>query len=282
VKFCERHLVTGTTSGIPGGLKKAATTVSGRFSTKKARVTAAAVTGTVVLAAGTLTAVGVHAANVTDHKKQVAAQELTVRLTAEKAAADKASADKAAADQAAADQAAKAAVDKAAADKAAADAAAKAAADKAAADKAAADKAAADKAAAARAAAAAQANRDAQRTPITPSPTKAPTKAPTTSPAPVAAYGSPKAIAQSIVPAGQFGCFSTIIQRESGWNVHATNPSSGAYGLGQALPASKMASAGSDWQNNPETQIRWALSYMDGRYGSPCGALSFWNGHGWY
>ncbi len=43
-----------------------------------------------------------------------------------------------------------------------------------------------------------------------------------------------------------------------------------------------MASVGSDWQTNPVTQIKWALSYMDSRYGSPCGALSFWNGHGWY
>jgi hypothetical protein len=89
-------------------------------------------------------------------------------------------------------------------------------------------------------------------------------------------------IAQRIVPSGQFGCFSWIVSRESGWSVTATNPSSGAYGLGQALPGSKMASAGPDWQTNPATQIKWTLGYMDERYGSPCGAEGFWEGHGWY
>jgi hypothetical protein len=269
VKLCERHLVSGNTSGISDGLKKAADKLS--TTSKKARITAAAVTGTVVLA-GALTAVGVSAHNDSVHKKQAATQALNLRLASEKAASDQAAEEKAAAD-------------KAVADKAAADAAAaqKAAADKAAADKAAADKAAADKLAAQRAAAAAQVNRDAQRPPITQTPsTPVPSKSPSTSPAPAASYGSPQAIAQGIVPAGQFSCFSTIISRESGWNVHATNPSSGAYGLPQALPGSKMASAGPDWQNNPATQIKWALSYMDSRYGSPCGALSFWNGHGWY
>lgn len=95
-------------------------------------------------------------------------------------------------------------------------------------------------------------------------------------------YGSPQAIAAQIVSAGQLGCFDSIIARESGWNVHAVNPSSGAYGLPQALPGDKMASAGPDWQNNPTTQIRWALGYMNGRYGSPCGAWGFWQAHGWY
>lgn len=89
-------------------------------------------------------------------------------------------------------------------------------------------------------------------------------------------------IAQGIVPSGQFGCFDWIVTRESGWNVEARNPSSGAYGLGQALPGSKMASAGPDWETNPATQIKWTLGYMDSRYGSPCGAQSFWESHGWY
>jgi hypothetical protein len=84
------------------------------------------------------------------------------------------------------------------------------------------------------------------------------------------------------VPASQYQCFATIIQRESGWNVHASNPSSGAYGLPQALPGDKMASVSSDWQNNAVTQIKWGLNYMDGRYGSPCAAWSFWQAHGWY
>ena len=60
--------------------------------------------------------------------------------------------------------------------------------------------------------------------------------------------------------------------RESGWNVYADNPSSSAYGIPQALPGSKMASAGADWATNPVTQIRWGLGYIQDRYGSPCGA----------
>ena len=82
--------------------------------------------------------------------------------------------------------------------------------------------------------------------------------------------------------AGQFACFDNIITRESRWNVHATNPSSGAYGLPQALPGSKMASIASDWRTNPATQIIWGIEYMDKRYGSPCEAWSFWQAHSWY
>ncbi|MFP1629218.1 lytic transglycosylase domain-containing protein [Streptomyces sp. 5K101] len=91
-----------------------------------------------------------------------------------------------------------------------------------------------------------------------------------------------KAIARQMVPADQFQCFSNIVNHESSWNYRASNPSSGAYGLVQALPGSKMSSAGADWQTNPATQIKWGLSYMDGRYGSPCGAWSFWQANNWY
>ncbi|WP_418958867.1 transglycosylase SLT domain-containing protein [Streptomyces tritici] len=91
-----------------------------------------------------------------------------------------------------------------------------------------------------------------------------------------------KAMARQMVPADQFQCFSNIVDHESGWNYRATNPSSGAYGLMQALPGSKMVSAGADWRTNPATQIKWGLSYMDGRYGSPCGAWSFWQANNWY
>ena len=62
----------------------------------------------------------------------------------------------------------------------------------------------------------------------------------------------------------------------------ATNPSSGAYGIPQSLPASKMASAGADWQTNPATQIAWGLGYIQGRYGSPCGAWAHSQAHNWY
>ncbi|MEU9620036.1 MULTISPECIES: lytic transglycosylase domain-containing protein [unclassified Streptomyces] len=92
-----------------------------------------------------------------------------------------------------------------------------------------------------------------------------------------------QAMARQIVPADQFQCFSNIVNVESSWNYLATNQSTGAYGLVQALPGSKMVSAGADWQTNPATQIKWGLSYMNsGRYGSPCAAWSFWQANHWY
>ncbi|WP_327369593.1 lytic transglycosylase domain-containing protein [Streptomyces sp. NBC_01217] len=92
-----------------------------------------------------------------------------------------------------------------------------------------------------------------------------------------------QAMARQMMPADQFQCFSNIVDHESSWNYRASNPSSGAYGLVQALPGSKMASAGADWQTNPATQIKWGLSYMNSsRYGSPCAAWSFWQANGWY
>jgi hypothetical protein len=94
--------------------------------------------------------------------------------------------------------------------------------------------------------------------------------------------GSVQAIALSIVGSSQFQCFSNIVSRESGWDYTATNSASGAYGLVQALPGKKMASAGADWRTNPATQIKWGLGYMNSRYGSPCGAWSFWQAHSWY
>ncbi|MBT2403554.1 MULTISPECIES: transglycosylase SLT domain-containing protein [unclassified Streptomyces] len=92
-----------------------------------------------------------------------------------------------------------------------------------------------------------------------------------------------KAIAhQMIKDPAQFAAFDKIISHESGWDHTATNASSGAYGLVQALPASKMASAGSDWKTNPATQIKWGLDYMNSRYGSPVGAWNFWQANHWY
>lgn len=81
---------------------------------------------------------------------------------------------------------------------------------------------------------------------------------------------------------GQFRCLHTLWQRESGWNYRAANPSSGAYGIPQALPGGKMASAGADWRTNPATQIKWGLGYIQGRYGSPCGALNHSYANNWY
>ncbi|QGV78803.1 lytic transglycosylase domain-containing protein [Streptomyces ficellus] len=91
-----------------------------------------------------------------------------------------------------------------------------------------------------------------------------------------------QAMARQMVPGDQFQCFSNIVDHESTWNYRAQNPSSGAYGLVQALPGSKMASAGADWQTNPATQIKWGLNYMNERYGSPCGAWDFWQANNWY
>ncbi|WP_405618589.1 transglycosylase SLT domain-containing protein [Streptomyces sp. NBC_00076] len=91
-----------------------------------------------------------------------------------------------------------------------------------------------------------------------------------------------QAMARSVVSSDQFQCFSNIVDHESSWNYRAVNASSGAYGLFQALPGSKMSSVGSDWQTNPATQIKWGLNYMDSRYGSPCEAWSFWQANNWY
>jgi hypothetical protein len=94
--------------------------------------------------------------------------------------------------------------------------------------------------------------------------------------------GEVKQYAASLVAADQFGCLDALFQRESGWNPTAKNKSSSAYGIPQALPGSKMASAGADWQTNPLTQVRWGVSYVNARYGSPCGAWAHSESHGWY
>ncbi|MFI6806922.1 transglycosylase SLT domain-containing protein [Streptomyces luteogriseus] len=91
-----------------------------------------------------------------------------------------------------------------------------------------------------------------------------------------------QAMARQLVPSGQFQCFSNIVDHESDWNYKAVNPSSGAYGMFQALPGSKMSSVGADWQTNPATQIKWGLNYMNDRYGSPCEAWTFWQANHWY
>ncbi|MEU9050216.1 transglycosylase SLT domain-containing protein [Streptomyces sp. NPDC048384] len=88
--------------------------------------------------------------------------------------------------------------------------------------------------------------------------------------------------ARSRMSSAQYQCLTNLVTKESGWNHRATNPSSGAYGLFQSLPAGKMASAGSDWRTNPLTQMRWGLSYIKARYGTPCGAWYFWLKNRWY
>lgn len=140
--------------------------------------------------------------------------------------------------------------------------------------KAEADRVAAEKAAQAAAAAAAVKKS---------TPSKAGAAAPSFTPDP----GSAQAYAQTAVSArgwgsGEFNCLVSLWKKESGWNAAAMNKSSGAYGIPQALPGSKMASAGADWQTNANTQIEWGLGYISGRYGTPCGAWAHSGQVGWY
>jgi hypothetical protein len=108
--------------------------------------------------------------------------------------------------------------------------------------------------------------------------------------APVAAAPAPSGAPQQIAAAmlgsfgwssSQFSCLDTLWQRESGWSVTAANPD-GAYGIPQALPGAKMASAGPDWETDAATQIRWGLEYIKSMYGSPCGAWDHELATGWY
>jgi hypothetical protein len=99
--------------------------------------------------------------------------------------------------------------------------------------------------------------------------------------------GSAQSIAYNLLasfgfsPATFFGCLKDMWDRESGWRYDAENPS-GAYGIPQALPGSKMASAGADWQTNPATQIKWGLGYIKAIYGDPCKAWAFWQVNHYY
>lgn len=101
------------------------------------------------------------------------------------------------------------------------------------------------------------------------------------------ARSDPKAAARAMLANygwndSQFSCLDKLFTRESNWNYKARNASSGAYGIPQSLPGSKMASAGSDWQTNPATQIAWGLGYIKNRYGTPCGAWAHSQSTGWY
>ncbi len=136
----------------------------------------------------------------------------------------------------------------------------------------------------------AAAERAAQQPPD-PQPSTTPTtaaKPKTASPAaPAAPAGSPQQIATAMLAdfgwsSSEFGCLNELWERESGWNPSATNPYSGAYGIPQALPGAKMASAGADWATDAATQIRWGLGYIKDTYGSPCGAWSHETAYGWY
>ena len=108
--------------------------------------------------------------------------------------------------------------------------------------------------------------------------------APSAPTAPAPSPGTAKAIAEQMLTArgwgtDQYDCLVTLWNNESGWRVTASNSSSGAYGIPQALPGSKM---GPGWQTDATVQIRWGLGYIASRYGTPCGAWSYWQAHGWY
>jgi hypothetical protein len=95
--------------------------------------------------------------------------------------------------------------------------------------------------------------------------------------------GTPQQIARQMVgSSSQFSCLNSLWEHESGWSVTAENASSGAYGIPQALPGSQMATAGGDWRTNAATQIKWGLTYIDSRYGSPCGAWAHEQASNWY
>jgi hypothetical protein len=92
----------------------------------------------------------------------------------------------------------------------------------------------------------------------------------------------PRAYARRHTNHDQYRCLVKLWDRESRWRVHAENPSSGAYGIPQANPGSKMRSAGADWRHNGHTQVDWGLHYIKRSYGSPCHAWTHSQRHGWY
>ena len=79
----------------------------------------------------------------------------------------------------------------------------------------------------------------------------------------------------------QWKCLDTLWLGESHWRVDARNPTSGAFGLPQAVPGRKMRTAGKDWRTSAMTQAKWGRRYIRARYGKPCAALRFRNRHGW-
>ena len=120
-------------------------------------------------------------------------------------------------------------------------------------------------------------------------PAPAPAPVPAPAPEPVAINDPAGAQAYAAGQLGSYGwaqsqmpCLMKLWTKESDWETTATNPSSGAYGVVQSLPAEKMASAGADYRTNYRTQINWGLEYIQDRYGSPCGALNFHYANNWY
>lgn len=91
-----------------------------------------------------------------------------------------------------------------------------------------------------------------------------------------------KAYALDKIGRTQFSCLDKLFTRESNWRTFAKNSFSGAYGIPQALPGSKMAISGADWRTNPVTQVKWGLRYIKARYGTACNAWRHSENYGWY
>lgn len=120
-----------------------------------------------------------------------------------------------------------------------------------------------------------------------PKPRPAPTAASRATTRTPLATGDPRRIAYAMMlrqgySASEWTCLDSLWTRESSWNLTASNSSSGAYGIPQALPGDKMATFGADWRTNPITQISWGLWYIRASYGTPCAALSHENAYGYY
>lgn len=151
--------------------------------------------------------------------------------------------------------------------------------------------AAEDKAAAAAAAAAAKAKQAEELARRTESASRSQTRTTTTDYGPVPAsckeYSGNRQIGCTLMlqwgfALDQMPCLDKMWTKESNWRTSAENASSGAYGIPQALPATKLAKYGDDWKTNPVPQIKWGLDYIKGRYKTPCGSWSFWLAHNWY
>jgi hypothetical protein len=157
-----------------------------------------------------------------------------------------------------------------------------------------------------------RASRDLDRShPPTPTPSVSPSPAASASPSPTPSAAAPSpsrpapATTKPAVPAGcsqysgnqliacqllpsygfatsEMAALVPMWTKESNWSTSARNPSSGAYGIPQALPGDKMGTVAADWRTNPATQIKWGLGYIKDRYGTPSAAWSFWQAHGWY
>ncbi len=113
------------------------------------------------------------------------------------------------------------------------------------------------------------------------------TSSPSAAPPPAAPSGSAQRIAAAMLgsfgwSASEFACLDPLWAHESGWSTTADNAGTGAYGIPQALPGAKMASAGPDWQTDAATQIKWGLGYIKDTYGSPCAAWAHEQETGWY